>query len=362
MPLNLMTPLLLSIVGAASAAPVSFSSPGDPVSVSFAFFGCNRVEKDEVEAGKVTNPSTANRPELLANFRDIASVTPRPAFTVAGGDIVMNYVDDQGQALRRQLDAWSKVVGKPKPSVIAVAGNHELNRKVDKLKLGNPPTDPIWSQWVKRNGLVPVSNGPNPKLDKWDNLIDDQRSLSFSFNKNGVHFVLLNTDTRVSRVDPATGQPFIGWIPLAWVSNDIRRAQADPGVKTIIVMGHRNLIDPAQVKGDAPIAKPAADALVSVFASAPKVKLYVCAHVHAYDVRKIEGTSAVQLVCGNGGSKLEKDWSPDGGPFFGFSIVNVYRSGRVGWQSYQRPVPEKEDVNGRTPAAVAVPQPWRFGE
>ena len=96
--------------------------------VSFAFFGCNRVSDKVEKAQKAENESSANVSELRATFRDVSSL--KPAFLFALGDIVNNYADDDGKHLRKQLDAWHKLVNlDPAVQLVVAPGNHELNKK-----------------------------------------------------------------------------------------------------------------------------------------------------------------------------------------------------------------------------------------
>ncbi|MGK4495529.1 hypothetical protein ACSLVN_27355, partial [Klebsiella pneumoniae] len=69
---------------------------------------------------------------------------------------------------------------------------------------------------------------------------------------------------------------------------------------------------------------------------------YVCSHVHAFDVTPLaEDAPSWQVVLGNGGSKLEKDWDPEGGTYFGFGVFDVYESGKIVLRNFRRPTPKK---------------------
>jgi hypothetical protein len=77
----------------------------DSIDLRFAFFGCNRIEKADWEATKAQNPSSANIPQLLQNFRDIQSMKPIPLLTFVGGDLVLGYADDDGSTFKLQMNA-----------------------------------------------------------------------------------------------------------------------------------------------------------------------------------------------------------------------------------------------------------------
>lgn len=308
----------------------------DPVEFSFAFFGCNRLEKEAWD--KSSNPSSANLPQLRRTLADIYAIKPRPALLFATGDLVLGYEDDHGETVRSQLDAWiaeyrkSPLAGKIE--LIPIAGNHELNRKVAKNKISSPYTVQVWSDWLTRNGLMP-RNPNGPTIGGPDHMVDDQSRLNFSIDRGPFHFVVLNTDSRVEG-----GQ--IGWIPAKWADKDIRTA-AKAG-KSIFVLGHRNLVDPARTTGDSPMAAEVAAQLKSTFQGAKSALAYICAHVHAWDVTRVAPNGAWQVIAGNGGSKLEPDWHPGNGTKFGFGVIALHKSGRITLTRYGR-------------VANAMPQP-----
>ena len=121
------------------------------VELTFAFFGCNRIDITDWEKTKAENLSTANIPQLRQNLTDIAMLAPDYLFF--GGDLVLGYADDRGETLRAQMSAWLSLVQTlpraEKTHYVAIAGNHELNRKVGEQKLSNPATNPVWSALVK---------------------------------------------------------------------------------------------------------------------------------------------------------------------------------------------------------------------
>jgi len=332
---------LLAIAGM-TAANVNIA-PVEKKAVSFAFFGCNRIDAKDVDRTYRENPSTANVPQLRANLSHIAALKPDYAFL--GGDIVMGYADDNGQVLRSELTAWTKLVaGLPKAietQLIAIAGNHELNRKKADQKLPNPVTVNIWNDFVRSSNMIPkqVQPGPDAEHGFGDDIAADESLLSYSFDRDFVHFVVLNTDTRVKTLDPATGQSIIGAIPNGWLENDLQRAQANKRIKTVVILGHRNLINGKSVEGDAPIEPQSAKRLMSAISRYSKVQAFVCAHVHAMEVTTFENVAAVQALFGNGGSKLEANWKPASGRTFGFGMFSVSSNGTLTITPYVRPEP-----------------------
>ena len=312
-----------------------FASPlqDDPVTFSFAFFGCNRVDKGDWD--KAINPSSANLSQLRQNFQDIANLNPRPKILFATGDLVIGYGDDKGEEVRGQLDAWiAEYRSSPlrgKIALVPISGNHELNIKRKDVRIESPFTTTVWNDWIRINHLMPIRpNGPT--VGGPDNLVDDQSRLNFSFNSGGVHFICLNTDTRAK-----DGR--IGSVPASWIAQEIRKT-----TKPTFIFGHRNVADGITSKGDAPIESESGSKLIKAMQDSPNVIGYICAHVHAWDVSKVNGSNPWQIIAGNGGSSLEKNWHPEGGRTFGFGVIEIHKSGTINLVPYFRP--EKEDVVG----------------
>jgi len=318
--------------------------------LTFAFFGCNRVDAADVTP---ENPSTANVPQLIQNLKDIAGLGPNYLFV--GGDLVMNYADDQGETLRRQTDAWFSLV-KTVPlggtDLVAIPGNHETNRKVGDAKLTNPYTVPVWNKFVMAHGLMPKNvTRPFGGDQNPNGLADENGGGNYSFSKGSVHFVILNTDSPISVSDPATGLPKIGMVPIGWLLEDLDEAEKNPAIKSVFVLGHRNLIDPASVKGDAPVDPSVAEPMVQALISHTKVRAYVCAHVHALDICPLPGSPRpLQTTFGNGGSKLEKNWKPVEGRTFGFGYFQVFADGSATVTPYVRPEPANYQSPEASPA------------
>ena len=61
--------------------------------------------------------------------------------------------------------------------------------------------------------------------------------------------------------------------------------------------------------------------------------------------------NVTQVIAGNTGRKLNGGWSPEGGPYFGFTEVNIYDDNSVGVVSYTRPAPSPYNAPGPQPAA-----------
>src|SRR5436190_22966607 len=113
---------------------LSAPSKADTLRLSFAFFGCNRIDKEDWDKSKASNPSSANLHQLEQTFQDLSRRTPIPRFVFGGGDLVLGYGDDDGQETYGQLTAWRKQFFQSplagKTAMIPFPGNHELNKKV----------------------------------------------------------------------------------------------------------------------------------------------------------------------------------------------------------------------------------------
>lgn len=300
--------------------------------LTFAFFGCNRVDAKDLDL--VRNPSSANEVQLAQTLKEVAAI--RPAILFAGGDLVTGYADDDGTNLAVQLAGWSKeVAGFPRSiPLVAISGNHELNKKVGDQRMASTLTYSRWQAWLAHGRFLEGKDGPTPASDPDDALALDESRMSFTLDRSGVRFIVLNTDTRTTTPDPATGTA-LGWIPAAWAGEQLSRAELDPKVRAVFLVGHRNLLDPTTIHGDAPVDARAGARLLAAMRGKTKLRAYVCAHVHAWDVRPIPDTNAVQIVAGDGGSPLEKGAEEE----FGWVEVRVHPDGTAGYVHHHRPMP-----------------------
>lgn len=325
----------------------------DGVTTTFAFVGCNRLQK--ADWSKSQNPSSANTVQLAQTFADVAAITKGRFFFA--GDLVLG-LDSNVSTLTSQLAGW-KALYDADPNtksfqLVPLPGNHEMLYKDGAgNEVNNAAADGAWTSWLTSSGLgAKAGNGPTSAGANPDLLTDDQSKLSYSFDEGDVHYVLLNTDTINTKPDPSTGSNVIGWVPLAWLTADLAAAQANTAIHSIFVIGHKPLVSPS---GNAPadaVEATLAPKIEALLDTTTKVKGYLCAHAHLWDARKLPGNRGVyQVVAGNGGSQPAGAWS---NPYYGFTEVRIYGSGRVGVVDHRRPVPNP--YNG-SPAAAAVAQP-----
>lgn len=331
--------------------PAAASAVRGPAQLSFVVTGCNRVGFSVFEQIQSEDPSGANLPQLRQTFADVANLRPVPPLFFFTGDLVVAEEADQGEALTTQLDAWFDVFSSApsgisqKTNFVPIVGNHEVLQSLEAdspsgsffFETPNNFVDAVWLNWIEAHGFDRFAgNGPTPQNSPQDLLGDDQSKFTYSFNVGAVHFVVLNTDSFSTTQN-------IGWIPMAWLSRDIQQAQANRQIRTILILGHKPIVSTyrATVFDAAPaIINPLANQLQALMLANPKVVAYLCAHNHEWHLFHLAGPgSPWQVIAGNAGSELDENWNPPGGPFFGFTLVNVYRDGSVGINPYGRPVP-----------------------
>ena len=120
---------------------------------------------------------------------------------------------------------------------------------------------------------------------------------------------------------------------------------------SIFVFGHKPIVSPLGVTTSDEAINPAlVPGLESLLDSTTKVKGYFCAHAHEWDARKLPGPAAsTRWFRATAGvhSRLPGMWSA---LTTASTQARVYKSGRVGVVSYQRPVPNPYNSSPATPA------------
>jgi hypothetical protein len=319
------------------------------------FVGCNRIQKADWDA--TGDPASANVPQLTQTFADIVALADTPKFLFFTGDLVLGLTSGTTR-LSGQLSAWASLYKADpiaaKVPVVPMVGNHEMLYKSSGTELSNSPADAAWTAWLATNSFGShAGNGPKATAPNADALQDDQSQLTYSFDDQGSHFVVLNTDTWTTTADPSTGDTQIGWVALHWLTADLQAAQANPAIARIFVFGHKPVVNPAGGTTSSDVINPMLNAsFAALLDSTPKVKGYLAAHAHLWDASTLPGPRGVyQVVAGNGGSALESGWNVPV-PYYGFTEVRVYQSGRVSIVNHHRPVPSPYYAS---PAAPAVP-------
>jgi len=411
-----MNPLFkacLPILAAASLAsadtkPLLGGNGGiqDPVLFSFAIAGDTRV--DPTYPVKLDFPHFFNIVQVQQTLRDLAATTPKPAYLFITGDLVMGFARDKGATLKNQLDDFLPAVrnvpgltlGQTLPQIVPLPGNHEMTFKQytkgadGKLTMitGDDEQDNlVWRAWMHDNHFDSLGgNGPIVSAvdsDTGKPIKDDQSRMTYSFNSpdGSIHFVVINTDT-VTDILGDDGFETEGLMPLDWVKKDLDSAAQNAAIKHIFVVGHKPVYPPANFekpgKYDA-LHYPEAETFRQMLVGNPKVRAYLCSHAHLFHVdsladanvadKQFKGNASarpVQIVSGNGGVDVEKFWHPEKetdmvwrtdetpGPYFGYALLNIRKSGKVTYNSYQRPVPKPYYGPYADPKlAVAKPRP-----
>lgn len=296
----------------------SAGAPRDTLAFSFAVLGCNRVDKNDVDLA--ANPSTANQVQLLRTCQELADLRPAPAYVFMMGDLVMGY-DPDSAVIGRELRAWvrlyrSSALGRVGTTrLVALPGNHEVMSGKNM-----PAYQGAEAAWLKALApYLPPANGP--AAGGPDRLGTDQSRLTSSFDYQGSHFVVLNTDPVGSEAT----------VPTQWLTQDLAAARARR-VRHTFVLGHK----PA-------VAAPGGDGLrnggdVMSLLNLNRGEAMLAAHNHLYYRVQPPGGQAWQIIAGNGGSLLDASAYPDRA-FFGYTLVKVFTNGKVKAFSYGRDLP-----------------------
>mgnify|MGYP000035124173 CR=1 FL=1 len=340
---------------------------------NFAYLGCNRVG---YSAQTPSEPSTANVAQMQQTFKDIAALPVKPDYFFFAGDLVLGMSADKGVTLSNELTAWKALYDKSNFAasgieLLPLPGNHEADAS-EEVSPGEyieyPDADnlSVWVDWLKTNNFAKASNGPSGNKELQRDLLaeDNNQTQTYSFDdvKTGVHYVLLNTDSLSTVVNPLLPEKTVAsWAPLHWVEADFKKASANPAIKRIVVLAHKPLVlsNPGPhdiVYNTAPYTL--GDSLLELFGDTPKFSGYFAAHSHQWLYTDKIGPkqNVTQVLAGNGGSQLNGGWDPKGGPYFGFTVVNIYDDNTVGVVSHARPAPTPYNTSAPQPAAKAMPE------
>ena len=289
-----------------------------PTEFSFVVVGCNRVQKGDLAPG---NPSSANLAQLDRTFAEIAALTPTPKLVFFAGDMV--YGLQTAATLRPELVAWvAHYEASPLPAagieLVAVPGNHEMQTKSGGVETAYPEAETTWL-----SVMAPYLRGANgPPAGGADQLATDQRRLSYSFDYQGTHFLVLDTD-------PVGAD---GSVPAFWATADLAAAHAT-GATHIFAISHKPAY-PSPLSTDGGFTSTASRDALWTALEAGHAEAMLSAHNHLW--WKTQPIKTWQIVAGNGGSLL--DGSVTGADaYFGFTVVTV--GAQVTVASYGRDVP-----------------------
>ncbi len=325
---------------------------------SFVTVGCNRVDYLDTafssnDIDYSTGASTANVYQLKRLFTEISHLNPLPKYLILTGDIVMGYktpsTPDTAE-LVKQLTAW-KAIYESHPlssmgiQLVAISGNHETQDKAAGKKSF------LSAEQIFTRVMAPYIRGNNgPGIGGADSLTTDQSKLTYSFNFNGDHFIILNTDP--------VGKD--NQVPYKWLAGDIQAARAN-NARHIFAFGHKPAYSsPLTPKGglDADATLPQRDSLWK-YLEANNCEAMFSAHEHLWDSIHPHAGKTWQVIAGNGGSRVEPVWVGAGKQYYGYTLVNLYTDKKVNVMGLGRntgqsttaggtPYPVNEDANPTT--------------
>lgn len=300
------------------------------VEFSFAFVGCNRVQRGDQQNPDATNTSSANLGALKRIFGDVTAQERKPELFFFLGDLV--YAESTTELLNSQLDAWVKQYQDPSFStmatssieLVAVPGNHEMLSWADHNVEGHDewPLKGATKLWMKY--MAPYMPTDREKVTGADAEVNQ---MTFSFTRKNVGFIVMNTDT----YNPPTKENpwgLEGQIPTQWVLDKIKQYQTDAAIDHVFVLGHKPYyvnatsgsgLDPQPQTGHSGL--PEGPTLWPAMTEAQTVAM-LSAHVHDYQRMQPGNKGPYQVIAGNGGS--------DGAAtFFGYSTINILSNGDV---------------------------------
>jgi hypothetical protein len=263
---------------------------------------------------------------------------------IFNGDMIMGYSpNSDSNLLNKEYAYWRGLMANMFEAgtyVVPVPGNHEVQ---DKYKDANGKTVKMATQanentWRSNMGDIIMDterfkqivgadiqgwNPDNHPQIGTNNIVTDQKQLSYSFDLKGSHFAIINTD-------PVGNDSHA---PIEWLKNDIANAKKN-GAKHIFVFGHKDafpyVADPAN--------PPSADGLDADPKSRDEFwqvieendATYFCGHEHVFNVSQPHG-KAYQVLVGSGGSPFEVN-APVQNPtdrMYAWATVKVYANGDV---------------------------------
>jgi hypothetical protein len=328
------TPPQLFQPAATSSAATQDSA--DPVILSFATVGDSREEDGAAYLNAQDKIWLQNTAVLARMTKEIQAEKNKLLFF--NGDMIMGYKTEVN-SLNRQYAYWRGMMAQLMENgvyVVPVPGNHEIQEKTAAgAKLARESNEQTWrdnmgdliidtNRWKNILGADiaawDVTNAP--PLKGADGMATDQRQLSYSFDFQGIHFVVISTDA-VANDSKA---------PVAWLASDLAAAKAR-GVTRNFVFGHKMAFTykyTSTVKAGGldtnPDNQKAFWDLIEGYNAT-----YFCGHEHIFNAMQPRG-KAWQVIVGSGGSPFDAKPGDSTNPddyTYAWANVKVYRSGKV---------------------------------
>jgi hypothetical protein len=275
----------------------------------------------------------------------VGPLAPATTADIVGSDLMKFY---------QQYGFWRGMVApfiETGMVVFPVPGNHETVCKAcpknsDGQRVAKVENEQAWganmgdlildtTRFTQILGSAPVApnfgpvSGTSP-----DGLTTDQSKLGYSFDFNGLHFAVINTDP----VGAETSAP------TQWLAADLAAAKAR-GVKKIFVFGHKPAFTYSykvdnSVVGAGLDATPTTTAKRDAFWNVIEQNgaTYFCGHEHIYNVSQPKG-GAYQVIVGAGGSPFDAKFgditkNPATDRSYSWATVKVRQDGSVDITGY----------------------------
>lgn len=319
--MKIFFPMLLLVVLAACDTPASSPAANavlintgatqDSIVYSFAYVGCNRVDQFTSD-----NPSTINKPIFDKICADVMQQPQRPNLFFFLGDLVLGEKDTK--MLNTELQAWvnyyqKSAIAKAGIEMVAVPGNHEMLHHHNPERPLNGATE-VWLKYM--SPFMPAIRDTVPGDSAYLN------KMTFAFKRGQLGFIVMNTDTYNEGPGGTDGTE--GKIAQDWVFAKIADYCADTSRK-VFVFSHK----PAYASGSFQFGHsgfPLSATFFNTLTQHQGVAL-LSAHVHNYQRAQPGGSGPYQIIAGNGGSPPDNSYVSRF--FYGYSIINIYKSGKI---------------------------------
>ncbi|MFT5823887.1 MAG: hypothetical protein ACI8ZM_005152 [Crocinitomix sp.] len=302
----------------------------DSVLLSFAFVGCNRIDRKDTANWAATDSSSANLSVLKRVMHEVMELDRQPDLFFFLGDIVL--AETNLLRLNTELENWVKLYNdtsqtgpmsaNPSIEMVAVPGNHEMltYKKYKDAPLHSEfplaGSTESWMHYMK--DFMPSDRDYITGPDSVNN------QMTFSFVRGNVAFIMMNTDTYNG---PSQTYPHgrEGMIAYDWITTKTEEYQNNPTIDHVFVMGHKPAY--TESKADPTLHF---DTIHAGFMHSEELWLelmddtvvaMLSAHAHTYSRNQPMGHGTYQVIAGNGGSK-----DPE---FYGYTLVNIMSSGEV---------------------------------
>ena len=333
----------------------------DPVVLRFSTVGDSR--QDPAKPDPTTLPLSGQDAIWLQNTEAFSRImrsiqSEGSQFLFFNGDMIMGYgkaglpadvttvdgiVNSDLMQFYRQYAFWRGLVAPLMETgtyVVPVPGNHEVQSKalgkkaqVENEKAWRANMSDLILDDARLSDLLgapATAAAVGDNRSAADGLTTDQSKLSYSFDFQGSHFVVINTDP-VGRDAHA---------PVAWLAGDLAAAKAR-GAQHVFVFGHKPAFTYYYAAG-LPAAPSGLDNdLVSRDAFWDLIETYgatyFCGHEHIFNLtqpRLATGGKAWQVLVGSGGSPFDATptdvtVNPATDRTYAWATVSIHRSGKV---------------------------------